>query len=139
MVGVYNMSSSGLRAGSGVTVGVLGGFIGIHYSLATSALTLSVVALCLLVYTARASAGLLHRPRRSVRLVARAARSSCPRQPLAPSDSPTASDVRCRGGERSSERRNLIWDAHGAGGYRNVPVARPRRQERHMQRRPHLE
>jgi hypothetical protein len=56
VVGVYNMSSSGLRAGSGITVGVLGGFIGIHYSLATSALALSIVALCLLVYTARASA-----------------------------------------------------------------------------------
>ena len=56
VVGVYNMSSSGLRAGSGITVGVLGAFIGIHLSLATSALTLCVLALCLLVYTARASA-----------------------------------------------------------------------------------
>jgi len=45
-----------LRAVSGVTVGVLGGLIGIHWSLATSALTLSIVALCLLVYTTRASA-----------------------------------------------------------------------------------
>lgn len=56
VVGVYNMSSSGLRAGSGVTVGVLGAFIGIHWSLATSALTLCLVAICLLVYTTRASA-----------------------------------------------------------------------------------
>jgi MFS family permease len=56
VVGVYNMSSGGLRAGSGVTVGVLGGFIGIHWSLASSALTLCIVALTLLVYTAWASA-----------------------------------------------------------------------------------
>ncbi|MGE3268465.1 MAG: MFS transporter [Chloroflexota bacterium] len=55
VVGVYNMSSSGLRAGSGITVGVLGGFIGIHWSLASSALALSIVAMCLLVYTARAA------------------------------------------------------------------------------------
>jgi MFS family permease len=55
VVGVYNMSSGGLRAGSGVTVGVLGGFIGLHWSLASSALTLCIVALVLLVYTARAS------------------------------------------------------------------------------------
>ena len=56
MVGVYNMSSGGLRAGSGVTVGVLGGFIGLHWSLASSALTLGIVALALLLYTARAGA-----------------------------------------------------------------------------------
>ena len=55
VVGVYNMSSSGLRAGSGVTVGVLGGFIGIHWSLAASSLTLCIVALALLLYTARAT------------------------------------------------------------------------------------
>ena len=56
VVGVYNMSSGGLRAGSGITVGVMGGLIGIHWSLASSALTLCIVALVLLVYTARASA-----------------------------------------------------------------------------------
>ena len=56
VVGVYNMSSGGLRAGSGVTVGVLGGFIGIHWSLASSALTLCIVALGLLLYAVRASA-----------------------------------------------------------------------------------
>jgi MFS family permease len=55
VVGVYNMSSSGLRAGSGVTVGVLGAFIGIHWSLAASALTLCIIALALLLYTARAT------------------------------------------------------------------------------------
>jgi len=56
VVGVYNMSHSGLRAGSGVTVGVLGGFIGIHWSLAASALTLTIIALGLLIYTVRAGA-----------------------------------------------------------------------------------
>jgi MFS family permease len=56
VVGVYNMSSGGLRAGSGITVGVVGGLIGIHWSLASSALTLAIVALILLVYTARATA-----------------------------------------------------------------------------------
>lgn len=54
-IGVYNVSSSGLRAGSGFTVGVLGAFIGLHWSLAWSALTLCIVALVLLVYTARAA------------------------------------------------------------------------------------
>ena len=56
VVGVYNMSSGGLRAGSGITVGVAGAFIGIHWSIALSALTLCIVALVLLVYTARATA-----------------------------------------------------------------------------------
>ncbi|MCC7368055.1 MAG: MFS transporter [Chloroflexi bacterium] len=55
VIGVYNMSSSGLRAGSGVTVGVLGGFIGIHLSLATSAVVLCLITMFLLVYTARAA------------------------------------------------------------------------------------
>ena len=55
VVGVYNMSSSGLRAGSGITVGVLGAFIGIHWSLAASAVALCVLVVGLLVYTARAA------------------------------------------------------------------------------------
>jgi MFS family permease len=56
VVGVYNMSSGGLRAGSGITVGVMGAIIGLNWALALSALTLCVVALVLLVYTARATA-----------------------------------------------------------------------------------
>jgi MFS family permease len=55
VIGVYNMSSSGLRAGSGITVGMVGGLIGIHYSLSLSAFALCVVAIALLVYTARAT------------------------------------------------------------------------------------
>ena len=42
VVGVYSMSASGLRAGSGLTVGVLGAAVGLHTSLA-----LSATALCL--------------------------------------------------------------------------------------------
>jgi sugar phosphate permease len=47
VVGVYNMAAQGLRAGGGVTVGVVGAIIGIHWSLAFSsaALLLSVIAL----------------------------------------------------------------------------------------------
>jgi MFS family permease len=42
VVGLYGMSSSGLRAGSGFTVGLAGAAIGVHWSLG-----LSAVALCL--------------------------------------------------------------------------------------------
>ena len=56
VVGVYNMSSGGLRAGSGFTVGMAGAVIGIHWSLALSALMLCIVAVGLLVYAARAGA-----------------------------------------------------------------------------------
>jgi MFS family permease len=55
VVGVYNMSSSGLRVGSGFTVGVLGGFIGIHWSLGASSLALCLIVIGLLVYTTRAA------------------------------------------------------------------------------------
>ena len=37
IVGVYNMASSGLRAGSGLSIGLVGGLIGIHWSLGLSA------------------------------------------------------------------------------------------------------
>jgi MFS family permease len=37
IIGLYGMSASGLRAGSGFTVGLLGAAIGIHWSLALSA------------------------------------------------------------------------------------------------------
>ncbi len=42
VVGVYAMSSSGLRAGSGFTVGLFGAVVGVHWSLG-----LSAAALCL--------------------------------------------------------------------------------------------
>jgi MFS family permease len=56
IVGVYTMASNGLRAGSGLSIGVLGGLIGIHWSLGASALTLSFLVIGLLLYTARAVA-----------------------------------------------------------------------------------
>jgi MFS family permease len=56
VVGVYNMASSGLRAGSGFSIGLMGGWIGIHWSLGLSAITLLIVVVGLLVYTTRAAA-----------------------------------------------------------------------------------
>lgn len=53
VMGLYAMSSLGLRAFSGVTVGVLGGLIGIHWSLALSGLVLLAVTAALLAFTLR--------------------------------------------------------------------------------------
>jgi MFS family permease len=50
VVGLFSMSWNGLRVGSGVTVGLLGAVIGIHYSLALSALAFLAVGLALLAY-----------------------------------------------------------------------------------------
>ncbi|HEX7841486.1 MAG TPA: MFS transporter [Kofleriaceae bacterium] len=49
VLGLYNMASMGLRAFSGVTVGLSGSFIGIHVSLAAAAGLLIAVILALLV------------------------------------------------------------------------------------------
>ena len=54
VIGVYNMASSGLRAGSGFSIGLVGGWIGIHWSLGLSALTLTAIVIALIAYTARA-------------------------------------------------------------------------------------
>jgi MFS family permease len=48
-VGLYSMASSGLRVGSGVTVGILGAAVGIHLSLGLSAVVALVVCAALLV------------------------------------------------------------------------------------------
>ncbi|MDE3102629.1 MAG: MFS transporter, partial [Chloroflexota bacterium] len=50
VVGLFSMSANGLRVGSGVTVGILGGIIGIHASLALSALAFLGVGVVLLLY-----------------------------------------------------------------------------------------
>jgi len=50
VVGLFSMSWNGLRVGSGVTVGILGAVIGIHYSLALSALAFLAVGVALLLY-----------------------------------------------------------------------------------------
>jgi MFS family permease len=53
IVGLFNASMLGLRIGSGVTVGVLGAVIGVHWSLALSAAAVVVIALGLLVREVR--------------------------------------------------------------------------------------
>jgi MFS family permease len=50
LVGLFSMSALGLRALSGVTVGIMGSIVGIHWSLASSAVALLVVTGGLLVY-----------------------------------------------------------------------------------------
>jgi hypothetical protein len=54
VVGLFNTSMLGLRAGSGVTVGVLGAVIGVEWSLALSATAVVLVAVGLLVADVRA-------------------------------------------------------------------------------------
>jgi MFS family permease len=44
VVGLFNTAILGLRAGSGITVGVLGAIIGVHWSLALSAAAVVVTA-----------------------------------------------------------------------------------------------
>jgi len=56
LIGLYNMSSNGLRAFSGVTVGIVGGVIGIHWSLALSAILLMMVTTALLSFSMRGGA-----------------------------------------------------------------------------------
>ena len=55
VIGLYSMSALGLRAFSGVTIGVIGGMIGIHWSLALSALALFAIILGILAFGLRAA------------------------------------------------------------------------------------
>jgi MFS family permease len=55
VIGLYQVGALGMRAFSGVTIGVLGGVIGIHRSLALSALALLAVIAGLLVFAMRAA------------------------------------------------------------------------------------
>ena len=57
LIGLFSMSSMGLRAFSGVTVGVMGGLIGVHWSLALSAMALLTVTVALLAFTVPSQAG----------------------------------------------------------------------------------
>jgi MFS family permease len=54
LIGLFSMSVFGLRAFSGVTVGVVGGLIGIHWSLALSSMVLLAVSLALFAFAAQA-------------------------------------------------------------------------------------
>jgi MFS family permease len=53
LIGFYNMLGMGLRAFSGVTIGLAGALVGIHWSLAASALAMLVVAAVLLGFAMR--------------------------------------------------------------------------------------
>ena len=53
VIGLYNMSSLGMRAGSGLVVGLTGGLVGIHASLALACLILLVVVAFIYVKTRR--------------------------------------------------------------------------------------
>ena len=57
VIGLFNTASLGLRAFSGVTVGIVGAMIGIHWSLALSAMVLLAVILALLAFTLRTADG----------------------------------------------------------------------------------
>ena len=53
LIGIFYLSNNGLRAFSGVTVGIAGSLIGIHWSLALSALVLLTVTIVLFALTVR--------------------------------------------------------------------------------------
>jgi MFS family permease len=53
LIGLYNWANNGLRSFSGVTIGVLGGMIGIHWSLAASAMALLAACIALLAFAMR--------------------------------------------------------------------------------------
>ncbi len=57
LIGLFSMSVYGLRTFSGVTIGVVGGLIGIHWSLALSSMVLMAVTLALwaLTFSSRTS------------------------------------------------------------------------------------
>jgi MFS family permease len=54
VIGVFSMAASGMRMFSGITVGIVGGLIGIHYSLSLSAAVLLVAIALLLVFAPKA-------------------------------------------------------------------------------------
>jgi len=55
LIGLYNTANNGMRAFSGLTVGLAGSLIGIHWSLALSALALLAATLGLWAFTTRSA------------------------------------------------------------------------------------
>jgi MFS family permease len=53
VIGLYFIGALGMRAFSGVTIGIVGSLIGIHWSLAASAMVLLAAVLCLAAFTLR--------------------------------------------------------------------------------------
>jgi MFS family permease len=52
VIGVFSMAANGMKTFSGVMVGMVGGLIGIHYSLSLSAVAVFVTVGCLLAFSA---------------------------------------------------------------------------------------
>jgi hypothetical protein len=50
IIGLYNMANLGMMTFSGLSIGVGGSFIGIHWSLGLSAIALAVVTIGLKIY-----------------------------------------------------------------------------------------
>ena len=50
LIGLFAMASMGLKAFSGLTLGVLGGLIGVHWSLAASAMVLLTLTVALFAF-----------------------------------------------------------------------------------------
>jgi len=55
LIGLYNTANNGMRAFSGITVGIVGSLIGIHWSLALSAMALLAVTLGLWAFAMRSA------------------------------------------------------------------------------------
>ncbi|HEY7219988.1 MAG TPA: MFS transporter, partial [Candidatus Binatia bacterium] len=53
VIGLFSMSAYGLRAFSGFTIGVIGGLIGIHWSLALSSMMLLAITVALLTFASQ--------------------------------------------------------------------------------------
>ena len=63
-LGLFSMAQMGLQVGSGLTVGVLGAVIGVHWSLGLSALTLAAATLILLAFVRHNAVGSARREAR---------------------------------------------------------------------------